>query len=156
MAIAMTLEQYLSDHDIDYDVLTHKATQSSLETAQASHVSGGSVAKGVVLKTGDGYLLAVLPASRHISIRDLSERFDQRIEFASEAEIEAIFSDCVPGAVPPVGPAYGLDTIIDDSIDDLQDVFLEGGDHMTLVHLKFDEFMRAIGDAPHTRFADVG
>ena len=30
MAIAMTLEQYLSDHGIDYDVVIHKPTQSDL------------------------------------------------------------------------------------------------------------------------------
>ena len=57
----------------------------------------------------------------------------QRIAFASEAEIGAIFSDCAPGAIPPVGAAYGLDTIIDDSIDDLQDVYLEGVERKELV-----------------------
>ncbi len=155
MAIAMTLERYLSDHGVDYDVLTHKPTQSSMETAQESHISGACLAKGVVLKTEDGYLLAVLPASRQISIRDLREGLDQRIGLASEEEVEELFSDCELGAVPAIGAAYGLDTIIDDSLDDLHDVYLEGGDHMTLVHLEFGEFMKAMGDAPHARISDV-
>ena len=43
MAIAITLAQYLSTHEIDYDLLTHKPTQSSTDTAQASQISGGSV-----------------------------------------------------------------------------------------------------------------
>src|SRR5438046_236149 len=49
MGIALTLQQYLSDQHIDYEVMTHQLTATSSETAQASHVPASRVAKGVVL-----------------------------------------------------------------------------------------------------------
>ena len=38
MGIALTLQQYLDDRHIDYDVLLHKRTHCSQDTAHASHV----------------------------------------------------------------------------------------------------------------------
>jgi hypothetical protein len=40
VGIALTLEQYLNDQNVDYDVVTHERTNSSLRTAHASHVPG--------------------------------------------------------------------------------------------------------------------
>ena len=34
--------------------------------------------------------------------------------------------DCEPGAVPPLGAAYGLDVVVDDSLTDHSDVYFEG------------------------------
>ncbi len=50
MSIALTIKKYLEDHDVTFDVVTHKATGSSSDTAHASHVSGDCLAKGVVIK----------------------------------------------------------------------------------------------------------
>jgi len=64
-----------------------------------------------------------------------------------------LFRDCVLGAVPPVGPCYGLDVIVDDSIQEQPDVYLEGGDHVTLVHMSSAQFARLTAGAPHGRFS---
>ena len=52
----------------------------------------------------------------------------------------ALFPDCENGAVPAVGAAYGLSSIIDDSLDDVDDIYFEGGDHKTLVHISGSQF----------------
>jgi Ala-tRNA(Pro) deacylase len=44
----MTLQRYLDDRDVSYDVVTHSKTGSSSRSAQSSHISGNSLAKGVV------------------------------------------------------------------------------------------------------------
>jgi Ala-tRNA(Pro) deacylase len=142
MAIALTLQQYLTQHGIEYDLLPHTPTQSSTRTAETSHVSGDRLAKAVLLREGTGYLLAVLPASRHIRLDALAERLNHEVELATEEEIEAVFDDCVRGALPPVGAAYGVDVIVDDSIADQPIIYFEGGDHATLVHMTGDQFAR--------------
>ena len=48
--------------------------------------------------------------------------------------------DCVSGAIPPVGECYGLDTVVDDSIEEQPEVYLEGGDHTTLIHISHAQF----------------
>ena len=68
MGIAMTLQQYLDDKQVAYEVTRHRRTGCSSKTAQASHVPGDNLAKGVVLKWDDTYILAVVPATRHVEI----------------------------------------------------------------------------------------
>ena len=63
------------------------------------------------------------------------------------------FGDCVHGAVPPIGECYGLDLIVDDSIDLQPDVYLEGGDHETLIHMDQAQFAALTADALHARFS---
>ena len=154
MAIAMTVQQYLADREVEYEAVAHPLTQSSMESAQASHVTGDHIAKGVVLRTEDGYLLAVLPASHHIRFGHLTEWLDEDVALATEKEITTLFADCEIGAVPVVGAAYGIDVIMDDSVTEQPEVYFEGGDHATLVHLTAENFRKLLGDVPHGQFSD--
>ena len=152
MAIAPTLQKHL-DRNVTYDVLTHDPTMSSTRTAQACHVSGDRLAKAIVLRHDGRYLLAVLPATHHVRLADLKVQIGDDVDLANEDEIKRLFPDCAPGAVPPVGEAYELDVIIDDSIQAQPDVYLEGGDHTTLVHLDQAQFARLMAEARHGRFS---
>lgn len=156
MAIAMTVQQYLSKNGFEYDTVSHPPTQSSMETAQSSHVKSDRIAKGVLLRTEDAYLLAVLPASHHIRLGELRTWLNESLGLGSEEEIADLFTDCELGAVPAVGAAYGLDVVIDDNLVMQPDVYFEGGDHTTLVHLAADNFRKVLGDAPHPAFSVQG
>ena len=61
--------------------------------------------------------------------------------------------DGAPGAVPPVGACYGLDVIIDNTIAQQQELYFEGGDHATLVHVSGAEFVRLNPQAQHGSFS---
>ena len=140
MAIAPTFQKYLATKHAVYDVVAHEPTKSSMRTAEACRVSGDSVAKAVVLRDEYGYVLAVLPASHHIRLQDLRMQLGLDVDLAAEYEIEELFDDCAPGAVPPVGECYGLDMVVDDSIEEQPEVYLEAGDHATLVHMSHAQF----------------
>src|SRR6266567_8683367 len=101
MAIASTLQKYLADRNIEYDVIPHERTMSSTHTAQACRISGNSIAKGIVLRRDGGYVLAVLPASHHVRLSDLRMQLGPDVGLADEIEIVQLFRDCAPGAVPP-------------------------------------------------------
>lgn len=152
MSIAPTLQRHL-DSNVTYEVITHEATMSSTRTAQACHIPGDCLAKAIVLRHNGGYLLAVLPASHHIRLTDLKREIGDDVGLADEGEIKRLFPDCALGAVPPVGECYGLDVIVDGSIEDRPDVYLEGGDHMTLVHVDRAQFARLMAEARHGRFS---
>ena len=153
MAIAQTLQRYLADHDIKYDVIAHQPTMSSMRTAEACHISGDRLAKGVVLRDRDSYILATLPASHQIRLSDLRAQLGDHVDLATEREIEQLFRDCDRGAVPPVGECYGLDVIVDASIEEQPEIYFEAGDHATLVHIGRDEFARLTARARHGRFS---
>lgn len=152
MTIAPILQRHL-DRNVTYDVITHDATLSSTRTAQACHVPGDRLAKAIVLRRDGGYLLAVLPASHHLRLSDLGRQIGEDVDLADEREIKQLFPDCVLGAVPPVGECYDLDVIVDDSIQEPPEVYLEGGDHTTLVHMNQAQFTRLMARARHGRFS---
>jgi len=153
MAIASTLQKYLADRNIEYDVIPHERTMSSTRTAQACRISGNSIAKGIVLRRDGGYVLAVLPASHHVRLSDLRTKLGTDVGLADENEIVQLFRDCAPGAVPPVGNCYGLDVIVDDSIEAQPEVYMEAGDHETLLHMNHADFARLTAAAQHGRFS---
>ena len=152
MAIAPTLQKYL-DQNVTYEAIPHEPTLSSMRTAEACHVSGDGLAKGIVLRRNGGYMLAVLPASHHIRLADLRKQLGKDVDLADEMEIDRLFRDCAHGAVPPVGECYGLDVIVDDSMQEQPEVYLESGDHETLLHMSQAQFARVTAHAQHGRFS---
>lgn len=146
MALAKTLQQYLDQCGIEYGVLSHPPTPSASRTAQASHVSGENIVKGVLLKDPDGYVLAILPASCHLRLPDVEKVLEAPVALATEPELDQIFADCELGAIPAVGAAYGLDMLVDEAVMQLDEIFFEGGDHETLVRVSADDFKTLLGD----------
>ena len=155
MGIAITLAQYLIDGGIEYDLVPHPHTQTASASAVASHVLADSFAKAVVLKGGDGFMLAVLPASRHIQFDELRRLLGTEVDMANEEQIETLFIDCEPGSVPAPGAAYGLNVVVDDSLAQQPDIYFEGGDHANLVHVSGTSFQKLMTDARHGRFAGL-
>ncbi|GGF12438.1 hypothetical protein GCM10011611_17590 [Aliidongia dinghuensis] len=153
MTIAPTLEQYLTQRGIAYDLVRHAPTLSSMRTAQASHVPGRRLAKAVLVRKDAHYLLAVLAASRHLELDALSARLNHAVELASEQEIGSLFGDCSRGAVPALGTAYGLDVIVDDNLMAEPEIYFEGGDHATLVHMTGAQFTQATAGMMHGQFS---
>ena len=153
MSIAPTLRRYLVAENIQYDEIPHEPTMSSTRTAQACHVSGDRVAKGVVLRRDGGYMLAVMPASHRLDLSELKVKIGDDVDMATETEINRLFADCANGAVPAIGVCYGLDLIIDDSIDKQPEIYVEAGDHETLLHLSDAQFARLTANAQHERIS---
>lgn len=153
MTIAPTLQRYL-DQNVTYEVITHAPTQSSMRTAEACAIPGDCLAKGVVLRRNGGYVLAVLPATHHIRLAEVRRQLgNSDVDFAKESEIDQLFKDCARGAVPALGDCYGLDVLVDDTVDKMPDVYMEGGDHTTLIHMGHAQFAQLTKDARHGRFS---
>lgn len=153
MSIAPTLQRYLAAENIQYDVIPHDPTMSSARTAEVCRISGDRFAKAIVLRRDASYMLAVLPASHHLRLSDLREQLGDNVEMATESEIDPLFPDCAHGAVPPLGNCYALPLIVDDSIEAQPEVYMEAGDHETLLHMNHAQFARLTGNARHGRFS---
>lgn len=153
MTMASRVVRYLREQDADYEVLSHPLSFTSMETAQFAHIPGARIAKSVLLEDERGYLLAVLPASNRVDLGELHRQTNRKLELASEFELEALFEDCEPGAVPPLGTVYNMDAIVDDSLAEQSDVYFEAGDHEKLIHVSGETFESLMGDVQHSHFS---
>ncbi len=153
MAIAETVKNYLAQKSVDYDLVSHPHSGSSHETAEASHVREDHIAKGVIVKDASGYAMVVVPASNYVEMKHVRKELDRELELVAEDEFAKLFSDCEPGAVPPLGPAYQIETFLDQALTSLANVYLEAGDHEHLVHISGDNFKALLSGVRHGHYS---
>lgn len=153
MAIAGKVSELLRQHDIDHELVAHPESGSSSESADAAHIFADHMAKAVVVKDEMGYAMVVIPASHWLELGHLQKEIGRDFELATEAELDSIFPDCQPGALPPVGPAYGIETYLDQQLASLASVYFEGGDHVHLVRVSGDDFLKLLGGVRHGYFS---
>ncbi|MDH4983929.1 YbaK/EbsC family protein [Hyphomicrobium sp. D-2] len=153
MGIALTLQEYLDDRHVPYVIQRHKRTHCAVDTARASHVPGERIAKAVVLTREGGYILAVVPATARVRLDVIENMLRCPVTLANEDEITELFPDCDLGAVPPLAEPYAVDAFLDESFDDQPNVYLEGGDHRSLVRISGEAFRDLMKDATRARIA---
>jgi Ala-tRNA(Pro) deacylase len=155
MTIARRLKLHLDAQGVPYETVPHPRTATASESAQAAHVPGDRLAKAVVIHLESGPVIAVVPSSHRVDLSALQALLDRRLGLASETEIGQLFDDCDVGAAPPVGTAYDVPTIVDRSLEGLDRVWFEGGDHRTLVSVAGADFDRLMRDARHGAFSQL-
>lgn len=154
MTIAPRLRHQLDELKVEYELMEHGPTRSAMQNAQACQLPPGQIAKAVLLDTPRDHLLAVLPSDRRIALAELRREVGGKPSLADESEVASIFDDCAIGAVPPLGHGYGIATIVDDSLARQPDVYFEGGDHVSLVHVSGKDFARMMRPALHGSFSE--
>lgn len=153
MTASKSITDYLARECANYSLVNHPRSQSSDTTAEAAHISGEKLAKGVLLKDNRGYVLAVIPASHALETGTLGQKMQRPLVMASEKEIARVFADCEVGAIPVLGAAYGLTTVVDDTLCSLDEVYFEAGDHEALIRIPGTDFQRFMKDAMFANFS---
>jgi len=153
MSVAETVTNYLRSNDIAYRIISHPPSTHSADTAQAAHVPGGKLAKAVVLEDGEEFILAVVPATHRVDTDALRELLHRDVWFGREEDFALLFRDCRVGAIPPLGGAYGILTVVDDELTEPAEIYFEAGDHQHLVCLDRDAFLRATESAARGRIS---
>ncbi len=153
MALANAVREYLERHRVAYRVLHHTRTLSLEQAAATAFVPHQQVARGVLLQDEHGVLLAVLPLSHLLDFTALHTQLHRSLEPVPVAESARLFFDCEPGSVPPLGEAYGIDVVLDDSLAEHAQIYFEPGDRSMLGGIGSDDFQLLLGCARHGRFA---
>ena len=141
----MNIPAFLEEQHCSFAVMPHPTTYTAQEMAHELHVPGSEVAKTVLLRVGgvDEFVVAVVPANRRVDLARASELLGgSEVELASESDITAHCPDCELGALPPFGSRYGMQTLVDESLAEDDEIVFEGNTHDEAIRMKFDEFRR--------------
>lgn len=153
MAVAEAVQRFLEQHSVRYDLIPHPHTGSSHETAEAAHIREDHIAKAVIVKDTAGYAMVVVPGSNWVEMEHLRKELNRDFHIVTEGELAKLFSDCEAGAVPPLGPAYGVETFLDEALTSLANVYFEAGDHEQLVHTSGNDFRALMSGVRHGYFS---
>jgi Ala-tRNA(Pro) deacylase len=152
MSIAPRIESQLREHGVAFELLPHKTTGSTHESASAAHVPEDHIAKAVMIRDSKGDAMAVIPGDTWLHLIGLNEATGRAFKLDEESELTDLLPDCAPGAVPPLGPAYGIETFLDEALTTLSKVYFEAGDHQNLVQVSGEDFVRLLPGVRHGHF----
>lgn len=156
MSIAHTVQMYLSQHHVRFDLVPHRHTASSLRSADTAHIHPDRLAKAVLLEDDlehSRFSMAVVPATRRVELDELSRQAGRKLHLASEEDAAGLFPDCEAGAIPALGPAYGLETMLDESLLGQPELYFEAGDHEHLVRLQPSDLQRLLAGCAQGSFS---
>ena len=98
--------------------------------------------------------MAVLPASRQLNLDKLRQSTRRNWRLAHESEFGNSFADCATGAIPAVGSAFGMETLIDASLASGRDIYFEAGDHEGIVHMTTEQYLKLMPDAQQAAISE--
>ena len=149
MSIAPRVREHLTKSGVQYNVVRHPKTFSSLASAHSAHLQASKVAKAVIVHDDEQYRMCLIPASHKLVLAWLNETMHGNYELVSEEEIGEIFEDCEPGAIPALGQVYGLPVTWDENLGKVDNLYFESGDHKDLIQVNHAGFMQLLGLQEH-------
>jgi Ala-tRNA(Pro) deacylase len=109
--------EHLEQRGCSFEVIPHRQAYTSVEEARALGIEVGEVLKTLAVRTGPGYALVVIPASRRLDLHLAREALgDSRARLASEEELGRDFPDYELGALPPLGALLEAQVYVDPEV----------------------------------------
>lgn len=153
MSLSPRLADYLQRHQVRYELCPHPHSRTSAQTARLAHVPEHQLAKSVILEDDAGCVMAVVPADSRVRIGEVARLLGRHDLHLAEPRIAKLFSDCEVGAVPAPGMAWGVETVVDDDLDENAEVYIEAGDHEVLLRMSGEQFKALMREAKRGRFS---
>ena len=134
--------------------LTRAGEKVAVEVIRHHRLLELYLAKTLILKTAEGYLRAVVPASCRLDerkVRDVTGGNKKDVHLAAEDDLRRDYPDFELGAVPPIGGSRRDPVIVDSRVKTRESVVLEAGSHEQSVRLAPADLVRAA----NARVADL-
>jgi Ala-tRNA(Pro) deacylase len=145
MSTARRVKEYLEEKQVAYTHCTHRLAYMAQEVAAAQHIPGREMAKTIVVRADDQFVLVILPAVLKIDMRALRDELPfKHVELASEKEFAGLFPDCEVGAMVPFGNLYHLPVYVDQSLSADEEIVFNAGTHVDTIKMKYRDFERLV------------
>lgn len=119
----MQIKEYLKNLKIEYKAYIHPAVYTVAESEKHKIELKSPINKTLFLKSkkpltenSKKYYLVILPGNKRLNLKELEQKLNEKITFASEQELKEILN-LYPGAVSPFGLINNKDSKVELIID---------------------------------------
>lgn len=149
VALAARLEQFLDRHRAGFEVLPlNDYGSGGFEAAvMASGEPREQVVQATPLVDPEGALLLVHPFDSTLDMAAVARHTGRRLQPLTPRQAQRLCSDCEPGFLPPLGPAYGLSVLVDETVWDLERLVMACGSTQALVSIGGASFRHLLAGA---------
>ena len=139
----MTVTEFLDKSGVKYELTQHHPTFTAQRMAAEEHEPGKYVAKPLIIKADDQYLMCVLPAPYKADLQALKGQLGtKKVELADEADIGRRCNDCELGAQPPFGNLYDMPTIMDKALEKDDHIVFQAGSHEKAIRMSMADYRK--------------
>ncbi len=123
------IESYLKARHLTFEHRLHHRTVPAQMLAAAEHVSGGRIAKTVVVSLDGSLAIAVVPATEKVDLEALARATGSAsVQIVPEASFAERFWPCEAGAEPPLG-LFGMPIYVEKVLSREPSLIMRGGTH---------------------------
>ena len=152
MAISKKILKYLEDKKYKFTEISHKTTFTAWDTAQTEKIEPKSVAKALVMKADQDYLLALIPGNRNLDKPKLLKIINalrkkqgfkayKKLDLAKEVWMKKSLPGKV-GATPPFRGLLKLDIYADNLLLKNKKIYAGSGEYTESILLNTGEYIK--------------
>lgn len=142
MAVNSKLAELLEQRAIPYEIISHPRRYTALETAEAEHIAGHTVAKAVMVRVDGKDSMFVIPADSRLDFFKVQYALGAKeVEIEEEREFESLFPDCEKDAMPPVGSLYRIPCYVDAALVANKMIVFNAGTHEASIKMAMKDYL---------------
>jgi Ala-tRNA(Pro) deacylase len=129
---------------VEFRAIEHEPVRTSEEAARVRGTPLEQGAKALVLRAGDGFVMAVISAARRVDFQKLKRLLGtEKPRFASADEVDQQ-TGCPPGGVPPFGNLFGLKVVMDPTLAALERIDFNAGERTRSIEMSSRDYIRIV------------
>ena len=161
--ISKKLIDYLEKNKYKYEIIKHRTTYTSWDTAQTEKVKPQEVAKTLVMKADKDWIIAVLPSSKNLNKKDLLKLINsdrkkkkpaaaeakagegklvKKIDFADEKWLKKNMKVGKLGAVPPFAELLKTNIYFDKMLSKNKKIYVSSGEYDASIRILVSQYLK--------------
>lgn len=152
MQIGQKIIKYLEDKKYKYEIIEHKTTYTAWDMAQTEKVKPQEVAKTLVMKADNDYVLALIPSNKNLDKPKLlkiinawqkknKNKIYKKIDFAKEAWMKKSLPGKV-GATPPFSQLLKLAVYMDNALAKVKKIYFGSGEYTISLRIASGQYQK--------------
>jgi Ala-tRNA(Pro) deacylase len=135
----------LENYQIPYVHTRHPIAYRAMDVAEAEHLPAYMLAKTVIVRSPNGYAMAVLPADCKIDLEQLAATLNLKyLALATEEEVRELFPESEVGAMPPFGALFDIPVYFDVRLAGEPYILFSAGTHRDAIHMSVADYFRVV------------
>ncbi|MCR2045097.1 YbaK/EbsC family protein [Anaerosalibacter massiliensis] len=132
------VRKFFKEKEMDVEILTFEDTSTVPKAAKSLGVSHGEIAKTLLFKVKDDYVLIVMAGDTRLNNRKFKNHFKSKAKMAGVDEVMEITGHPI-GGVCPFGLKKSIPIYLDNSLKKYAKVFPAAGSNNSSVEIKVEE-----------------
>ena len=151
--LAARLSQFFNRKGIDFQCLHHDRVDSLAMAIAASGVPADKVVMATFLIDLKGVVMAVHPYQATLDVDAICRSMGRRLQTLTATQADRLFPDCETGMHPPIGAAYSVPVVVEESLLSAEVCYMPSGCRTTLLEMDGRSFRLAMAGASRARFS---